>query len=1128
MPAIVAFTSCVALLGAAAAAGPDAQAPSTTLTLHEPLDRDWEPAWVTLRTTLPRGAFRPDRIALVSEDGAAPRYALRAESLYDDGAVQSLVAYVRTGLLARQTLRWNVVHGGAPPTSVGLTETPAGDGAALVANGRLVVRARVAAVAAPAATRPATIPPPIEHVALAGSPNGVIRLSLNGIGAVERIERRTDRSLPHQLHQDVIYHLDGGRTYRCTWTLIADEPAILFEEDFQSIDHGELRLTFDVGEGPPMGEGHFHRATGPRASAKRSGYAIPADAADEFRLQPFYSWWADYGTRWATYTPDGPYLGLFPAAASQWARSAPNIITIRTGAGRRPEAILPMHRGTRVWGLVLSPASEALRHSPGGASLIQRCRIRLVENPLDKVKDLVLDWSRDEHASHPRLLSSPDNVPRIRAMARRDPALRRVLDDYPDAPNDPAGLYLATGDEHHARKAIDDVLAQLRGWVAQALDGDGYVDGSMTAIVFTRPLRSAALAYDLVAASKSLAPAERDYARRAFAFMAYCLADENRWPKPGQGFSRGNVNFHSDDYSCRAVVAALLDGHPLQREWLAYVEHELRAELRRSVYPGGAWCEAPNYQGYTMHYLIIAMGAMRRCRAADFSRDKDFRATMDYFFRIQTPYDVRAKRHMLPTVGDTTSFYHSQSLQNVFAWTAAISRDDPAFAGLMMHAWRRGGAVWFGAHGLGLGAGWTQPLQLIDPDIHEVSPASPLTSERLPGYGALLRNSYDTDHESYFLFKMGQIDQHFDSDEGSFHWYALGAPLSLDFGSMYRPSIEQPWLHSTIDFDRCRTWTRGEVTTFATLPQVDYCVGEVPVNDVQRVPDLPQQSPPEGVSGEIERGRRFVDWRRSVVFVKGADYVVMRDDLDDADDKMPTGWSLQVLASDVRLDGRLARFTGQYGVDLDVFMAMPSDSPLTTTRWGHEGDAPPAWIEPRPMSKMGETQIALHTRAPVDGDYLAAMVPYRHGATPPRIQSAGPDALDITTPDGRDLVFLAGERRLLQAAGAAFAGRAGVVRRATNSVSLHILDGVCVRTPEIIAQFPGPVSMELDATGLHGTCDGETRTCFLHWTAPPPLPARLRINGADQPVYATLDGYLSFTVPAGRTTFDVRYGEESP
>ena len=63
---------------------------------------------------------------------------------------------------------------------------------------------------------------------------------------------------------------------------------------------------------------------------------------------------------------------------------------------------------------------------------------------------------------------------------------------------------------------------------------------------------------------------------------------------------------------------------------------------------------------------------------------------------------------------------------------------------------------------------------------------------------------------------MGQADQHFDSDEGSFHWYALGAPLSLDFGSMYSPSIVQPWLHSTLNFDRQRIWTRGEVARFVS------------------------------------------------------------------------------------------------------------------------------------------------------------------------------------------------------------------------------------------------------------------------------------------------------------------------
>ncbi|GAG22297.1 unnamed protein product, partial [marine sediment metagenome] len=226
----------------------------------------------------------------------------------------------------------------------------------------------------------------------------------------------------------------------------------------------------------------------------------------------------------------------------------------------------------------------------------------------------------------------------------------------------------------------------------------------------------------------------------------------------------------------------------------------------------------------------------------------------------------------------------------------------------------------------------------------------------------------------------------------------------------------------------------------------------------------------------------------------------------------------------VDVTGPRARCTGQHGVDLDVLMAEPPRATLTASKWGHEGKAAPEWLEPKPMPAMGETQIALHTRAPPDGDYLAVMFPYWHGQAAPRLTAVAPGVVRATHEQGDDLIFFAGQRGVLQAEGVTFAGRVGLVRRTKGAVTLHILDGISMRVPEMIAQFPGPVRLKIIRPGwIQGDCDGAARTCFLHWTDPPPTPARLMIDGQDVYAYSTFDGYLSFTVPAGRHRFEVRY-----
>ncbi len=1143
---LVAGVCVFAIIVAADVARADSPA-GVQVVLIEPLGRDWTPEWVSFPVELPKGRLKPGNVK--HKTGRDEHYLLVHE-LHDDGTVKRATAYSYTGLKAgeRKTLRFGagdvvqpgqcfyasgaVAMAGLPAKAVfqtralhitlpipepGTSEEDPESGFCLRSGRRIF----------PGGEDCEHVPAPILACgpASTGPTRHVWRGRLEGMGKITSMSITRDTSVPHVYRHTVSYDLANGSTYTVRLMLVAHEPVVLVEESFEKVRHGGLRLVRGSRWSPTHGHGRG-RLHPPGAKGITNGYEIDFSKGWSGRIQPFYAWWHDYGLWWAAYEPGGCYAGILPLNPPRWVNPPPNAIRINTGPQGKIEAFFPFDRGTRKWALVISTAQEALNLSGGGANLMMRIAIRHGQNPLDNVKDMVLTWHGMDSIENPRLLCTKNDVLRIREKARTSPPFKRVLEEYPDRPRDPAGLYLATGNEEYARQAIDDLIAKLKEWVEQALDGSNYGE-ALCAIGWTRPLRSYALIYDIVASSKSMTAAERSYCLRAFAFLDYCLYDENRWPARYQGFSRGNVNFHSDDYAARAVVTCLLKGHPKQKEWMDYVEREMRFEFESSVYPGGTWCEAPNYQGFTMHYLMIAMRAMQLNGYADLSKDPRFRETMDYFFRIQTPYDVRAGMHLLPTVGDTTSFFHSQSLQNTFSWAATLFEDNPELAGLMINAWKRGGAIVFAAHNLGPGNGWILPLMFTNPDLPAAGPASPLQSERLTGYGAIFRNNYGTDRESYFLFKMGQADQHYDSDEGSFHWYALGMPLSLDFGSMYEPSIVQPWLHSTLDFAsrgiRHRAWTRGEVTAFVSLPDVDFCTGQVAVNDVQAVPDLPGKTLPEGVPGTIERHKRFIDWRREVMFVRGADYVVMRDTLDDVEDAFTTGWTMQVLASEVKINGSQASFVGQHGVDLNVFLAEPVGATLSTSRWGHPGRADWDWTMEKPMPQMGETQIALQTTAPVDGDYLATMFPYRHGSEPAATSAAGKDILRVRHNEFDDLIFFSRSRRLMQAEDVTFAGRVGIVRRTHDAVTLHIVEGFAMRVPEMIAQFPGPVTINVRQGRLTGTSDGAARTCFLHWADAPPVPARLTIDSERAYAYSTFDGYLSFTIPAGRHRFEVTY-----
>lgn len=1102
-------------------------------TITEQLDRDWGEQWVSRTMALPPGIIAPWQIAVRGTQERAPglsRWSVEAAKDQPDDNIAGLLVAACVHLRPGETRRLRIVRADASDM-----------GARTVSPSELFRRfnycepgicydfADVEFWSGSKTLDPALpvdqIPAPIRRILSAKPHLGAARVDwhLSGLPPVRRISAV---ELPRTSlidWREATYEFADGRKYVCRYGTMQGEPAVVVQEDFRELDGGEL--TLDLSHTAGLTHGHGRGRLAPPSTGKLTkGYAIDFSREWTGRIQPFYAWWRDYGLWWAAYNPAGGYVGILPLKPSEWNNPAPNVIRVRTAPGGRVQAIMPLHKGTRTWAIVLSTAEEALKESSGGANLMMRQAIRMGQNPLEKVKDMVLTWPGMDQIEYPHLLCKPADLSGIREKARTHPLYKRVLEQHPEMPEDPAGLYLATGDESIARQGIDELIERLKKWVEETLDGGNYGE-SLCAIPFTRPLRSAAMAFDALAASPSMTSAERNYCLRTFAFLAYCLYDKDRWPDRAQGFHRGNVNFQSDDYTCRAAVVALLKGHPKQNEWMGYVEREMRREFDDCVSPGGAWCEAPNYQAFTMHYLIIAMRLMQLNGFADLSGEPRFRDTLDYTFRLQTPFDARAGCHMLPTVGDTTSSYHSQSLQNIFAWSAALLRDrDPAFAGRMMRAWERGGSVLFGKHGLGFGQGWLQPLLLIDPDIPAIAPPEPMTSQRLPGYGAILRNSYGTDRESYFLFKMGPISQHFDSDEGSFHWYALGRPVSLDFGSMYEPSIEQPWLHSTLDFERRRTWSQGEIQQFTSLPEVDFCSGRIQVKHLQRVSDLPEQPLPTGVSGEIEWNRYDIRWQREVLFVKGPDYVILRDDLDDAADRMPTGWTVQALASEAQANGPLALCKGQHGVDLAVLLAEPPGVALSSSRWGYEGEPAPSWVAPNPMPAVAETQIALHATAAPDQGYLAVLAPHRSQDPPPGLARPHPGVLSIRHAAGEDLVFIGSNRARQSVGDMVFDGRVGAVFRQGPTTTVCIIDGKSIEIPGLALQCESPVSLRVENNRLTGMTDGPAGRIVVRRPGWSSDHLRAEIDGRGIRVESPETGTIAIAIPAGSHRFAIRTG----
>ena len=130
-------------------------------------------------------------------------------------------------------------------------------------------------------------------------------------------------------------------------------------------------------------------------------------------------------------------------------------------------------------------------------------------------------------------------------------------------------------------------------------------------------------------------------------------------------------------------------------------------------------------------------------------------------------------------------------------------------------------------------------------------------------------------------------------------------------------------------------------------------------------------------------------WTRRLLYVKaaqaaGMNYLVVRDDLGGFDQRTPSfnGWWF---ADDVDLAGASARYRGQFGVDTDLYVAVPSRVKLYKDTFIHDQCEP--IVAQRHQAKFGkpfsEKQVLCRVEGQKGQGFLVALFPYGSARTAP-------------------------------------------------------------------------------------------------------------------------------------------------
>ncbi|OPZ82557.1 MAG: hypothetical protein BWY76_02676 [bacterium ADurb.Bin429] len=619
------------------------------------------------------------------------------------------------------------------------------------------------------------------------------------------------------------------------------------------------------------------------------------------------------------------------------------------------------------------------------------------ETPLDKVKGWTLRWPLPAAAHFPRVFYSPESLARMKeAFPGLSDEVKKLLR------SDMEAFAFLTGDQAQLKQAYTGHLASLRTSAYDFLDG-GHNTMNTYTHRFQEILRGSARALDIALSCPNLTPEERERALAVVAFLAYKQSDPDYWPYRAYGGGPSNPNMMSIACSALATGSAMLAGHPQQRDWLELCRRLVSADIMSSISKDGAWLESPGYQGAGNTPINETVLILRNAGVVNLTADpvygKRLQDVSTYFANLLTPPDPRFNGQRKPmALGDNTPFWN-----NHYAYIAHGGRDAfPTQAGNAIWAWQQMGQP-IGSVGLML-------LQehVLDGSLQPVPISG--KSVAIDGFGVMLRHGFDTPAESFLTYRHNDFGYgHYDEDQGSFSWFAKGMPLCTDWIDY---SFQEAEYHNRVTYEQGEpAWLLAPLDQTVFTPEADY------------------------VRGHDADPMR---WQRQLLFVKDAKnpgdatYLVVRDLIrTDA----PTTWNVWTLAvhGSEKVEGNVAHFTGQYGVDLAITFTRPLAKPLTTLLKQHTT---------RSYITMKQDMTRVQASADKGGDYGVVLYPTRRGKdAEPTVRELPSGVVEVRWNDARrHLIFLFPDVREVTEAGITLKGRAAIAKIENGKTTLVPLE----------------------------------------------------------------------------------------
>lgn len=546
--------------------------------------------------------------------------------------------------------------------------------------------------------------------------------------------------------------------------------------------------------------------------------------------------------------------------------------------------------------------------------------------------------------------------------------------------------------------------------------------------------RLAPFVNDMLARNVVAGP-DRDRMKAAAVLFGNILWDDDFAPlQDGTQLNLGPDNNPIQQVQYRNLYTLMLGSTPAMSARVPGVQASAAANLQQVINSNGAHISSPHYVEASMGPLLSTMQQLKLVGVDLYRNEPRTAKFSNFYLDLLTPPEPRfGGIRKLVSLGDGST----ESSELFGQLGTAFAGIDSTLSGRLMRAWDESGKMHSGFQG-------TTVLKIDDTlptaDLN-------LTSNTYPGYYSVLRNAAGTPNESAVWFVNGSFYfDHRHQDMGSAVIYALGAPLSIDWGSTYSPRVAGAYMHNVVLPVKIlgRAWDADNVSL--------------------ETPDNPWRSRNQASLDAFDFAARTEatfygpggdQWMREITMVYGDaahPVISLRDTFKGPHlnemkvstfhflAKPPTGTPRGVIIPQLRIfdgvrrhdlpsDGDTLsvgpgisrfRFTGQWSIDWDAYVISDKVQQAALGNWAHtwHPDREADEFERINHQPFRERQTSLRVRG--QGAFHTLVVPFRKSESAPNVQMAENGNVVISRPGqettiGADHVCFKGHRRTVLA-----------------------------------------------------------------------------------------------------------------